>query len=471
MKTIIRKFKIDSRIRVGYGSAFFLLLISYLLTLFTNRQLLNQAGFVDNSNKIITYIDEILSDVKDGETGLRGYIVTKDQRFLDPYYTSRVMVDSAYIHLRSFIPTDGIQNERLDSLRFLIDRKFRLMQMGMTAFVESNFEYSDTLRNLTYLGKHVMDSIRSVVSRMKFHQEDTLRLSRGKMNARFTALNTIIIVSLIIALLFFIFGYITYVRENRARRSADEKVQGYQEQLKQRINELAAANQELQQMRSQEKFAATGRIARTIAHEVRNPLTNINLAIEQIISEMSEIDENSQLLFDMVSRNSNRINQLITDLLNSTKFAELNYVRTSINVLLDEALAMAEDRIALHNVMLEKHYSMDICDVSVDKERIKIAFLNIIVNALEAMVPGKGKLVINTRGENDKCLVEIMDNGSGLDVESMSKLFEPYFTSKPKGNGLGLTNTQNIILNHKGSIHVESNVGKGTKFTITLNFA
>jgi len=77
-------------------------------------------------------------------------------------------------------------------------------------------------------------------------------------------------------------------------------------------------------------------------------------------------------------------------------------------------------------------------------------FLNIIVNAIEAMEPGKGKLILETKAEHNKCVIEITDNGTGIDKESMAKLFEPYFTSKLKGNGLGLTNTQNIILNHKG---------------------
>ena len=81
-----------------------------------------------------------------------------------------------------------------------------------------------------------------------------------------------------------------------------------------------------------------------------------------------------------------------------------------------------------------------------------------------------GLLTIETRKEGDKCLIIITDNGLGMNEDSEAKLFEPYFTTKQKGNGLGLTNTQNIILNHKGSINVNSVEGEGTSFTITLNF-
>lgn len=225
-------------------------------------------------------------------------------------------------------------------------------------------------------------------------------------------------------------------------------------------------------MRSIEKFASTGRIARTIAHEVRNPLTNINLAVDQLKSEFNgDLPESHNVMLEMISRNSVRINQLITDLLNSTKFTELVYKRISINQLLDETLELARDRILLNNISVVKHYSNDMCDVAVDVERLKIAFLNIIVNAVEAMEPGTGILQLRTASKDGKCLVIIMDNGHGIDLESQSKLFEPYYTTKSKGTGLGLTNTQNIILNHNGHIQLESEKGKGATFTITLDFA
>jgi signal transduction histidine kinase len=241
-------------------------------------------------------------------------------------------------------------------------------------------------------------------------------------------------------------------------------------------------------MRSIEKFAATGRIARTIAHEVRNPLTNINLAVEQLQAELDgqpagnmpptaplspdrSSPENAELMLAMISRNSARINGLITDLLNSTKFTELVYKRVSVNQLLDETLEGAKDRIHLKNITVTKDYSGGLCDIAVDVERIKIAFLNIIVNAVEAMEPGSGILQLRTLSKDGKCMVSITDNGPGIEEESLSKVFEPYFTSKPKGTGLGLANTQNIILNHNGHISFESKKGVGTTFTIQLDFA
>ena len=221
-------------------------------------------------------------------------------------------------------------------------------------------------------------------------------------------------------------------------------------------------------MRSLEKFDATGRIARTIAHEIRNPLTNINLATDQLSTEMTP-DENNSFLFEMINRNSNRINQLISDLLNSTKFSELNYEKVSINVLLEETLQLAQDRILLNNVKLVKNYCDDICDITCDKEKIKIAFLNIVINAIEAM-EGKAEAVftVETIKLDKKCVVIMKDTGHGIHEQYLQQVFEPYFTKKPKGNGLGLTNTQNIILNHKGTISVKSQIKEGTSFTVAL---
>lgn len=468
MKRIIDKLKIHNRIRVGYGTAFFLLLISYLVTLLANRQLLDQAEYIDHTNKTITHMETILSDVKDGETGVRGYVIMKDTHFLEPYFTSKTRVDAIFLLLKDETK-DTIQAARLDTLHPLIETEFNLLQTGIALLRNNNGDFTDSLKVKMAEGKKTMDLIRRLVMRIQIAENVMLDKRKEKLQSHFVMLNIIIVVSLVIAFLLLIFGFLTYMRENKARQEADKKVQQYQEQLRERIMELRNVNKELMQMRSIEKFAATGRIARTIAHEVRNPLTNINLAMEQLKSETGATDD-SNILFEMVHRNSNRINQLITDLLNSTKFAELTYGKTSINTLADEALEMAKDRILLYNITIEKKYSADICDVAVDKEKLKIAFLNIIVNAVEAMEPGKGILTIVTRGENNRCVVEIGDNGSGMDKESQGRLFEPYFTSKPKGNGLGLTNTQNIILNHNGTIQAESEKGKGTTFIITLNF-
>jgi signal transduction histidine kinase len=171
----------------------------------------------------------------------------------------------------------------------------------------------------------------------------------------------------------------------------------------------------------------------------------------------------------MISRNSRRINQLISDLLDSTRISELKYIKSSINDVLDSSLEFASDRIELKQILVAKDYDRNICPVLVDVEKIKIAFLNIIINAIEAM-DDCGTLHLSTETRNNRCIVKITDTGKGLSKEDLGRLFEPYFTTKENGTGLGLTNTQNIILAHNANINVESELGKGTSFTISFAF-
>lgn len=215
-----------------------------------------------------------------------------------------------------------------------------------------------------------------------------------------------------------------------------------------------------------EKVSATGKFARTIAHEIRNPLTNINLAVEELKSTFnSESDES--IYIDILFRNSNRINQLISELLNTARTGEYEFTEITINEAIEDSLKLAEDRIKLKNIRIERSYS-EPCPLLIDKDKMIIALLNIFINAIEAMGDHDGLLSIKTRHEADKCIVEISDNGYGITKENLKKMFEPYFSSKPKGIGLGLTSTQQIIFNHHGTIKVESEVNKGTTFTVTL---
>jgi signal transduction histidine kinase len=472
MKTAIKRFAIDFRIRVGYGTAFFLLLSSYLLTLYANSELLKQTRLVDHSNKIITDVEALFSSLKDAESGFRGYLLMNDDHFLVPYQTSRRAVDSSYNLLLRETSADHAEHSEIASLLRLLDKKYEVMEQSLTLYRQQPQLLSDSLKIKEFFAMEIMTHIRSLVRQIQNSEQQRLKDRLSTMSTRYRTLNNVILTSLGMAVIMALFGYYTYSYENKGRRVADEKVKQYQLQLKEQIQQLNEANKQLIQMRSIEKFAATGRIARTIAHEVRNPLTNINLAVEQLQAELNgSSTENTDLMLSMISRNSTRINLLITDLLNSTKFTDLIYRRISVNQLLDETLELAKDRLTLKNITVIKHYSDDICDIAVDVEKMKIAFLNIIVNAIEAMEQGAGILQLTTMTKESKCVISITDNGGGLDEESLSKVFEPYFTSKTKGTGLGLTNTQNIILNHNGHISLESKKGKGTTFTIQLDFA
>lgn len=470
MRTILQNIQYEGKIKAGYITGFFLLLVSFLLTLYANSELIKNAKLVAHTHKVIANLELMLSKVKDGEIGFRGYLITGDVDYLTPYFGSRKSVDSIFNETKLLVADNKVQVQNIDSVKFNIEKKYAYFEKTLKSVRHSNQVNTPGMLDSFKTSKANMDFIRKGVFQMQNREHALIGQRDQKLKIITDAVQSIVIASIIIAFFLVVFGFSTHVKENKHRMRAEKKVRTYQDELKARIEELAEANNELIQMRRQEKFAATGRIARTIAHEIRNPLTNINLAADQLSAEFPPNDENTGFLFEMITRNSHRINQLISELLNSTKFAELNFLKVSVNELLDETLKQAEDRMMLNNVQLVKIYANDICEISVDKDKIKIAFLNIVINALEAMeAKENAQLLIETKKEGDKCVVMITDTGSGIDEESEAKLFEPYFTTKKKGNGLGLTNTQNIILNHKGNINVKTKAGEGTCFTITLN--
>ena len=459
---------LKGKIRSGYGLALLLLLVSFSLIIYSTNQLRKETNWMTHSYVIINQLERLHTNIIQAETSVRGYAITKDSNSLSPYYSSLVTIPVRYKELKGLTETDKEQRSKLDTLNHLIHERLGFFAYWIVSFnttgqiVTSDIE-SKRVKNLA-----IRDSIQLYIGNMINGEEELMKEKKSKLSGFFESTVGSIILSLVIAVLAISYSLYIYTKENKAKRLADEKANRYRSELENNIRELKKSNNELNELKSIEKFAATGRIARTIAHEVRNPLTNISLAVEQL-QEMAIQDTDSSMLLDMVSRNAVRINQLVSELLNATKFVQLNIQKRDINSLLDETLEMAKDRIELNHIKVEKNYSDDVCFISVDSDKIKFAFLNIIVNAIEAMENNTGLLQLKTIKAADKCIIEIKDNGKGMDQDTLEKVFEAYFTGKPNGTGLGLTNSQNIILSHKGSVKVDSRLLKGSSFIITLD--
>ncbi|HEX6168721.1 MAG TPA: CHASE3 domain-containing protein [Chitinophagaceae bacterium] len=455
------------KIRTGYIIAFVLLMISYFFIFRSTWTVQREYDWVTNSYKAENKIGELKNSIVEAETGVRGYYITKDQAFLRPFRENQEKIDMAYNELKTLEAKNKSQLARLDTIKQLIDLRLSIMKTNVAAFQLAGEQTTPEFEFNRRRGQAILDSIRTHTQHFIANEEKLMAERKDNLTKSFKATQIVIFISLITSIIAILYSLFTYIRESAARDESTKKNIQYQHELEKKIEELKRMDAEVRELKSMEKFTATGRVARTIAHEVRNPLTNISLAAEQL-QEMAIQNNESSMLLDMISRNGIRINQLVSDLLNATKAIELNVKKTNINKVLDRALEMAADRIDLSQVRVEKKYADDICDVSIDEEKIKIAFLNIIVNAIEAMEKNKGVLSLRTKSAGDQCIVEIEDNGSGMDDDTLQKLFEPYFTSKSKGNGLGLTNCQNIIMSHRGKITVQSKAGKGSLFIITL---
>lgn len=219
-----------------------------------------------------------------------------------------------------------------------------------------------------------------------------------------------------------------------------------------------------------EKLRSTAMLLRTLAHEVRNPLTNINLSVEQLKPEINSEDANIYL--DIIARNCGRIDGLISELLDLSRPAEISLQKTGLQEIIDATLSAASDRISLKNIRLELAYPDRPAFVMADKDKLKIALLNILINAVEAVPAQSGVITISILDEQPQHYkVLINDNGGGIPEENISRIFEPYFTSKTNGFGLGLAATWNILQSHRAGVDVTSQLGEGTSFMLTFEQA
>ena len=237
-----------------------------------------------------------------------------------------------------------------------------------------------------------------------------------------------------------------------------------QEELKTSYTELKVSKDNL--VRS-EKLAYTGRIAASIAHEIRNPLTNISMSIQQL-KNVNRIKQEGFKYVEIIERNIERINYLITELLNCARPAKLNLQPYDIHKVINDVLKSNKTKISLQRIKATKDFtSKPYTTLRIDKEQIERAFLNLIINAIETM-PRGGNLTITTELNGNFFMAKIHDTGRGIHEKDIIKIFDPFFSTKSGGVGLGLTICYGIIVSHGGTIEVESKSKKGSTFIVSL---
>jgi signal transduction histidine kinase len=224
-------------------------------------------------------------------------------------------------------------------------------------------------------------------------------------------------------------------------------------------------------MHQSEKLALMGELAMGVAHEVRNPLGAIKTCgqfLEEKIGHEQKLTKFTQL----ITRETERLDQLVSRLLNFARPAEQSLQYEDVNELLDNAITLAILKINGPRIRVEKRFASSLPQLYVDAKRLSQAFLNIILNAIDSM-PGDGLLTFATSLEKGlgREIITVSDTGEGIPAENMDKIFYPYFTTRSKGTGLGLAIVQQIVNEHNGTIDVQSKVGEGTVFTITLPLA
>lgn len=218
-----------------------------------------------------------------------------------------------------------------------------------------------------------------------------------------------------------------------------------------------------------EKFNLTGRMARIIGHEVRNPLTNIILATGELKESYDNLKEEDLELFEMIQRNTERIERLTDELLNSTKMLELNIFPTLVETCIQNAIDECLDRISLKKIKLVKPNLKTSTFLNLDADKFEIALTNIILNATEAMVHTPDPVLeIGLLEMKKAVIITVSDNGRGMSQETIEKIYDPFYSARSGGMGLGMTNVKNILIQHNALLSVESEEHVGTTFKIKV---
>jgi two-component system sensor histidine kinase PilS (NtrC family) len=238
-----------------------------------------------------------------------------------------------------------------------------------------------------------------------------------------------------------------------------------------------------EQMKRVDKMAAVGLLAAGMAHEIRNPLASLSGSVQMLNTELN-LDDHQQHLMEITLREAERLNTLITDFLLFAQPPQTHKILTPIGSLLEETLDLFIHSPSFHDgIRILRPSGQEKIRASIDPDQMKQVFWNLFINAAQSMsnggkievqlgkgkAPGGTSLSLSSQLRAKEWIkISITDSGNGIALEEKEKIFEPFFTTKENGTGLGLSIVHKIIENHQGSIKVESELGRGSTFTIFL---
>jgi signal transduction histidine kinase len=258
-------------------------------------------------------------------------------------------------------------------------------------------------------------------------------------------------------------GFLTY-ELLEANRAATRRAQRAAE-------ELAEANKNLQEaeatVRRTERLAALGQLSAGLAHEIRNPLSTIKGSAEMLLKNVDANGAVAHELAGFISSEVDRTNALVTRFLDFARPLSLRLEKTKIAEVIDEAVAEVEKHSPPLDVSIYKNYSPDIPPLLLDRQLIERVLYNLLLNAAQASPP-RGSVTVKTRQVGDTVEIDVIDRGAGIAPKDRESIFNPFFTTKSSGVGLGLAIVSKIVDEHSGQITVESEPGAGSVFRVFL---
>lgn len=222
------------------------------------------------------------------------------------------------------------------------------------------------------------------------------------------------------------------------------------------------------EVRMQDRLAAVGRLAAALAHEIRNPLTSIAGSV-QMLDGIASLTEEQRLLVEIVTRESERLNNIITDFLAYSRGKQYQFAKVDLQLLLEDTLTLLDNRLITQNtgIRILRQFNADKAQVMADGDKIKQVFWNFCENAVRAM-PGGGTLSVSVEPLEEDWQVSFADTGPGLTAQQAERIFEPFQSGFEGGTGLGLAIVYQIVQAHDGKVWARSKQGQGTTFVLRL---
>ncbi|OGB87279.1 hypothetical protein A3H38_05530 [candidate division WOR-1 bacterium RIFCSPLOWO2_02_FULL_46_20] len=281
--------------------------------------------------------------------------------------------------------------------------------------------------------------------------------------SRFVSLNP----ALTIALVVFASVLIFQPLRDKVQRLIDQVFFRGEYQYKKTINDLSVENQNLfRSLLQADKLASLGTLSAGMAHEIKNPLASIK-GLTQVLEENLNDPAFIKKYQEIVCRQIDRMNNLIEKLLHFGQPKGLSLSEFNINRVIEEVLNLIEDQCRKRAIVVEKRLAKDFI-IKGDAEQLSQVFMNLLLNAVQAMPEGGGLVVESRVANHESIVIEVTDNGQGIAADKLDNIFDPFYSTKDEGVGMGLAVAYRIVKEHGGEVKVESQVGKGTTFKIWL---
>jgi signal transduction histidine kinase len=460
----------------------------------------NFTFLVEHDLQVLQNAQKLQKFVVDAETGQRGFIITGDDSFLEPY-TDGIHGFNDLMEIEKQLVSDNpSQVQRLEKIDTLFDEwQINAAQPEIAAArdyfesfdIESNtVEFSSVSQLLkNKIGKNILDNIRNeftIFIQIENNLKDE-RLSDVTSTSIFTGTLlillpiSIIIVSVIIAIIFtksiskpleilkqtsykISSGHLDTKINQHDISSAGDEIKEFSSTFNIMINSIKN-NTELAKYLAVEKekvknakFIALGNVTSSLAHNLKNPLTVIKATTSIIEATSNSVDEKTKERLNMIRVSTENMLNQIEDMLDFVKQKPLELQETSLSEILN---------IAIGNIKIPKKIKINLpkndIKINCDSAKLQVVFMNLMTNSIES-VNGEGEITINSYQNNQETIIELSDTGN-IDPDDLEKMFDVLYTTKPTGTGLGLPYCKNVIEQHKGSIKVSMNP---TKFTIII---